>query len=173
MSPTQRIESASRYADRDMFKEAWQEMQAITSEARNTRRFLKLVASVAPSLGKWHDAAEANRLLVSMEPILLHWMCWGVSVRRSLRPLAAAGVWAEAARRHPQYKTWPDNPAAALCEAGRIGEARRRISACRSVGSVNSEVLCNREGESNAPSDKEPPIRRPGRAICQHDRGGL
>lgn len=128
MSPAQRIESASRYADEGMFREAWQEMQAVPSEARNTPRFLKLVASVAPSLGKWHDAAEANRLLVSMEPILLHWMCWGVSVRRGMGPLAAAGVWAEAARRHPQYKTYPYNHAAALCEAGRIGQARRVLS---------------------------------------------
>lgn len=128
MSPAQRIESASRYADRDMFKEAWQEMQAVPSEAKKTRRFLQLVASVAPSLGKWHDAAEANRLLVSMEPTLLHWMCWGFSVRHSLGPLAAARVWAEAARRHPQYTSYPYNYAAALCEAGRIGEARRALS---------------------------------------------
>lgn len=37
MTPTQRIDSDYSYADRGMFPEAWQEMQAVAPQVRDTR----------------------------------------------------------------------------------------------------------------------------------------
>lgn len=125
MTTSQRIDSAYSYADLEMFREAWQEMQAVAPQARDTRGYLMLVTLVAPALGKWHDAAEANRRLVRLEPdTLLHWMSWGLAVRHSLGPLAAADIFAAAMRHNPETVCYPYNYAAMLCEAGRIGEAR-------------------------------------------------
>jgi predicted Zn-dependent protease len=125
MTPAQRIDSAYRYRDEDKFAEAWAEMQAVPKSARGTRDYLMLVASVAAALGKWHEAAEANRRLVRMEPeSMLHWMSLGAAVRFSLGPLAAAEVYAEAARRNPHVTTYRYHHAACLCASGRVGEAR-------------------------------------------------
>jgi predicted Zn-dependent protease len=125
MTPAERIDSAYRYLEADRFAEAWHEMQAVAPSARGGRDYLMLVTSVAPALGKWHEAAEANRHLVRMEPgKALYWLSWGAAVRFSLGPLAAADVYAEAARRNPQELMYPYAYAASLCEAGRIGEAR-------------------------------------------------
>lgn len=125
MTPDQRIESANGYRDEERFVEAWAEMQAVSKLARGTREYLMLVTFVAPALGKWHEAAEANRQLARMEPgNILHWMSLGAAVGRSLGPLAAAEVYAEAAQRNPDVISYPYNHAACLCAAGRIGEAR-------------------------------------------------
>ena len=125
MTPAQRIDSAYRYRDEDRFAEAWAEMQAVSKCARGTRDYLMLVTSVAPALGKWHEAAEANQQLVRMEPgCMLHWMSLGAAVRFSLGPLAAADVYAEAARHNPHVTTYRYHHAASLCASGRVSEAR-------------------------------------------------
>ena len=125
MTPAKRIDSAYDYLGAERFAEAWSEMQAVAPSARDSRDYLMLVTSVAPALGKWHEAAEANRRLVRMEPgRALHWLSLGAAVRFSLGPLAAAEVYAEAARVNPDQLTYRYAYAASLCEAGRIGEAR-------------------------------------------------
>jgi len=125
MTPSQRIDSAYRYRDEDRFAEAWAEMQAVSESARGTRDYLVLVTSVAAALGKWHEAAEANRQLVRLEPgSILHWMSLGAAVQFSLGPLAAAEVYAEAAQRNSHVISYHYNHAACLCAAGRVGEAR-------------------------------------------------
>jgi hypothetical protein len=125
MTPAQRLDSAYRYRDEDKFAEAWAEMQAVAESARGTRDYLMLVASVAPALGKWHEAAEANRQLVRMEPSsILHWMSLGAAVRYSVGPLAAADVYVEASLHVRGKICFPYAYAACLCEAGRVGEAR-------------------------------------------------
>jgi predicted Zn-dependent protease len=125
MTSAQRIDSAYRYLDAYRFDEAWDEMQAVAPSARGERDYLMLVTSVAPALGKWHEAAEANRRLTRMEPeSVLHWMSWGAAARFALGPMAAAEVYAQAARHNPEQLTYPYAYAASLCEAGRVGEAR-------------------------------------------------
>lgn len=125
MTPAQRIDSAYRYRDEDKFAEAWAEMQAVPKSARGSRNYLMLVTSVAAAPGKWHVATEANRHLVRMEPeSMLHWMSLGAAVRFSLGPLAAADVYAEAARQNPHVTTFRYHHAASLCASGRVGEAR-------------------------------------------------
>ena len=125
MTTAQRLDSARSYCDKDKFAEAWAEMQAVPEAARGARRYLSLTASVAPALGKWHEAAEANRQLVRLEPeSILHWMSLGAAVRYSLGPLAAADIYIEAALHVRGKICFPYAYAACLCEAGRIGEAR-------------------------------------------------